>query len=82
MHRVDPPSQESADLEAALRRQLRWIEDDVATALLGPEPGPAAAPADAGEQRAEIAAAPGAHTMLARLRDRSAALLRRLLRRL
>ncbi|WP_156087608.1 hypothetical protein [Lysobacter sp. Root667] len=77
MHRVDPPSQESADLEAALRRQLRWIEDDVATALLGP----AAAPADAGEQRPDIAAAPGAHTMLARLRDRSAALLRRLLRR-
>ncbi|MGN7916078.1 hypothetical protein [Lysobacter sp. 22409] len=83
MHRVDPPSSESADLEAALRLQLRWIEDDVAATLLGPETAPAAAPApvDAVEQRPSAAAAPDERTVLARLRHRSAALLRKLWRR-
>ncbi|ALN81039.1 hypothetical protein LA76x_2909 [Lysobacter antibioticus] len=60
---------------------MRWIEDDVAATLLGPEPAPAALRTDAGEQHPNPAAAPDERSMLARLLHRSAALLRRLLRR-
>jgi len=71
MPRVDPPTQESADLEAALRRQLRWIEDDVTVTLLGPETDPG------GKADEAAAAAPGRRTLLSRLRHWTKKLLRR-----
>lgn len=48
MPRLEPAPNEPAALEAALRRQLRWIEDDVVIAVLGPDAAPAAAPQPAG----------------------------------
>lgn len=41
---LEPAPNEPAALEAALRRQLRWIEDDVVIAVLGPDAAGSAAP--------------------------------------
>ena len=81
MPRLEPPSNAPADLEAALRRQLRWIEDDIVIAVLGPDAASVVAPQPAGTHPAPLAATP-AHSrgLWSRLRHRANGLLRRLFR--
>lgn len=81
MTSCDRTAQETRRLEESLRRQLRWIEDDIVIALLRPGPG-----AESAERRAGPVPAPSSPTaarsarigMLARLRHWSAGVLRSL----
>ena len=36
MHQPDRATQDASEVERALKRQLRWIEDDIAKTLLDP----------------------------------------------
>jgi hypothetical protein len=81
MHQPDRATQDASDVERALKRQLRWIENDIAKTLLAPDADAAASWPKLTAVDASSPSTPGTtrkYSPLRRLRDWSNRLLGRI----